>query len=99
MSKVILAPEVAEDFERILLQLLSHEAPDPTARIGEIIRAIDVLVDNPLIGRPVDEAKRELVIGRGTHGYIALYSYDPLLDIVFVTAVRAQREAGFHEHG
>jgi hypothetical protein len=29
------------------------------------------------------------------HGYIALYRYVDSLDIVFVLAVRAQREAGF----
>ena len=39
--------------------------------------------------------KRELVIGRGTRGYVALYRYVPALDTVFVLAVQAQREAGF----
>jgi hypothetical protein len=35
------------------------------------------------------------VIGKGPHGYVALYRYVDSLDIVFVLAVRAQREAGF----
>ena len=48
-----------------------------------------------LIGQPADNGKRELVIGKGPHGYVALYRYVDSLDIVFVLAVRAQREAGF----
>ncbi|MFA5939966.1 MAG: type II toxin-antitoxin system RelE/ParE family toxin [Sinimarinibacterium sp.] len=95
MSKIVLAPETVDDFERILSHLLSTEASDPPARIAEIVRAIDVLADNPLIGRPIDNAKRELIIGKGARGYVALYFYDALLDIVFVTAIRSQKEAGY----
>ena len=39
----------------------------------EIIQAIDVLEHNPLIGRPFSADTRELVIGRRSHGYVALY--------------------------
>jgi toxin ParE1/3/4 len=95
MSRIVLAPETAADFDRILSHLLSNEASDPPARIAEIIRAIDILADNPLIGRPVDGTQRELIIGHGARGYIALYAFDQLLDIVFVTAIRSQREAGY----
>ena len=94
MARVELAPEVAEDFDRILAHLVSNEAQDPAQRVGEIIAALDVLVQNPLIGRPVANAKRELVIGRGSHGYVALYRYVPEIDTVFVLAIRNQREAG-----
>jgi len=37
---------------------------------------------------------RELVIGTGVCGYIALYVYDPERDAVFVVAARSQKEAG-----
>ncbi|HZX69220.1 MAG TPA: hypothetical protein VFE77_00215, partial [Rhodanobacter sp.] len=50
---------------------------------------------NPLIGRPASNGKCELVIGNGLRGYLALYRYVESLDIVFVLAVHAQREAGF----
>jgi toxin ParE1/3/4 len=36
-----------------------------------------------------------LVIGRGTHGYVALYRYVAVIDTVFVLAIRSQREAGY----
>ena len=40
-------------------------------------------------------AEGELVISRGKTGYVALYRYDEARDIVFVLALRHQREAGF----
>lgn len=97
MSCIELAPELAEDFDRILDYLASHDVENPGQRIGEIIAAIDVLVQNPLIGRPVAKSKRELVIGRRSHGYVALYRYVSEIDTVFVLAIRSQREAGYSE--
>lgn len=97
MSRIELAPEVAEDFERILEHLASHDVENPGQRIGEIIAALDVLAQNPLIGRPVAKAKRELVIGRRAHGYVALYRYVPEMDTIFVLAIRSQREAGYSD--
>lgn len=95
MSRIELAPELADDFERILDHLAQHEASDAPARVREIIEAIDVLEHNPLIGRPVESNKRELVIGRRSRGYVALYRYVPEIDTVFVLAIRSQREAGY----
>jgi hypothetical protein len=70
---------------------------NPGQRIGEIIIALDVLEHNPLIGRPVANGKRELVIGRSTQGYLARYRYVPEIEIVFVLAIRSQREVGYAE--
>ena len=95
MSRIELAPEVAEDFERILDHLAQFEVDDRAARIGEIIQAISVLEHNPLIGRPASGELNALVIGRRTHGYIALYRYVSAIDTVFVLAIRSQREAGY----
>lgn len=50
---------------------------------------------NPQIGHPANNDKRELVIGRRSHGYVALYRYVAEVDTVFVLAVRSQREVGF----
>ncbi len=65
--------------------------------IGEIIDALDVLESNPLIDRPTATGNRELVIGRRSHGYLALYRYVTEIDTVFVLGVRIQREAGYLE--
>lgn len=95
MSRIELAPELADDFERILEHLVLHEASDAPSRIREIIEAIGVLEHNPLIGRPAEKDKRELVIGRRARGYVALYRYVAEIDTIFVLAIRGQREAGY----
>ena len=95
MAAIELVPEVAGDFERILDHLALYEAHDPDGHIRDIIEAFDVLERNPRIGRPVRAGKRELIIGRRGHGYIALYRYIEALDTVFILAIRSQREAGY----
>ena len=98
MTRIELAPELGEDFDRIFEHLASHASPDPAARIEEIIQAFDVLETNPLIGRALAGDTRELVIGRRSHGYVALYGYAAGIDTVFILALRGQREAG-HRRG
>lgn len=95
MTRVRLTPGVIDDLDRIVAHLHHHESDGADARAGEIISALDVLADNPLIGRPADDDKRELVIGRGPQGYIALYRYVPLIDTALILAIRAQREVGY----
>jgi plasmid stabilization system protein ParE len=95
MSHIELAPEVGDDFDRILNHPVEHEAGDAKSRIVDIVPAIDVLESNPLIGRRVRADLRELVIGRRARGYVALYRYVTELDTVFVLAIRGQKEAGY----
>ncbi|MSQ60149.1 MAG: type II toxin-antitoxin system RelE/ParE family toxin [Betaproteobacteria bacterium] len=95
MARIELASEIQEDFDRILDHLSEHDVANPLGRIIEIVEAIDVLEHNPLIGRPVSADPRELVIGRRSHGYVALYRYIEQIDTVFVLAIRSQREAGY----
>ncbi len=97
MSHIELAPEVGDDFERILDHLAQYQVENPALRIREIIEAINVLEHNPMIGRPANNDKRELVIGRRSHGYVALYRYIVEIDTVFVLAIRSQKEAGNEE--
>ncbi len=95
MARIELAPRITEDFDRILSHLREHEAAQIAERMDEILRVISILEDNPLVGRAVITDLRELVIGRGSRGYVALYRYIPEVDVVFVLAIRAQREAGY----
>ena len=64
-------------------------------RIGEIVQAVQILASSPLIGRPVKGRLRELVIGRASLGYAALYRYVPDIDTVFVLAMRHRRESRY----
>ena len=95
MTHVRLTPGVIEDLDHIIEHLQQRESDSANTRAGEIISALDVLADNPLIGRPAGDDKRELLIGRGSGGYLALYRYLPLLDTALILAMRAQREAGY----
>ena len=95
MSRIELAPEVADDFDRILSHLAEYEVADAPSRLRDIIAAIEVLERNPLIGRPESAGNRELVMGRGARGYVALYRYAAVIDTVFILAVQSQREAGY----
>ncbi len=95
MSRIEFAPEVRDDFDRILDHLAQHDVESRAARISEIIQGISVLEHNPLIGRPAPGEMNELVIGRDSHGYVALYRYVAAIDTVFVLAIRGQQEAGY----
>ncbi len=96
MTTIRFADEVADDYDRILDHLLHHDADDGLDRLIGIRAAIAVLASNPLIGRRLPSGLRELIIGRGTRGYIALYRYAEALDQITVVAIRAQKESGYH---
>jgi plasmid stabilization system protein ParE len=74
------------------IALLDQAVPGAAALI---LDAVGVLELHPLIGRSVKKDRRELVISRGRTGYVALYSFRARQDVVFVLAVRHQREAGY----
>lgn len=95
MARIELAAEITDDFERILEHLAAWQVEHPERRIREIVSSIDILALSPQIGRPGHGGKRELVIGQGSRGYVALYHYAPEIDTVFVLAIRSQREAGY----
>lgn len=93
MARIELAPGVFDDFERILEHLDRHGSAGGPSRVEAILAAIDLLGHSPLVGRPVRGGLRELVIGTGARGYVALYRYAAVLDEVTVLAIRAQRES------
>jgi plasmid stabilization system protein ParE len=95
MTRIELAPEVFDDFDRSFEHIAQFDPASAPQRIGDILEAIQILTHSPQIGRPVKGGMRELVIGRGVRGYVALYHYVAAMDTAFVLAARAQREDGF----
>lgn len=99
MARVELTQDVARDFDRILQHLVEHGVDQPYLRLDEVMQGCALLAQHPQIGRPVvgpgGRAQRELVIGEGLHGYVALYEHRAALDLVLVVAVLAQRERGY----
>jgi toxin ParE1/3/4 len=95
MARLELLPKVLRDFECFLDHMASMGADHGTERIEEIIEGLQILTHSPLIGRPVPDGDRELVLGRGVRGYVALYRFAEVVDTVFVLAIRSQRESGY----
>ena len=95
MTRIEIAPEVFEDFDRFFDYIAQFDVGSAPERIGEIIAAVQILETSPLMGRPVKGGMRELMIGRASRGYIALYRYVAPIDTVFVLAMRSQRESGY----
>ena len=94
MARVEVAPEVAGDLDRIVDHLTRHDAARFGERVAGLIDAIEILTHSSLMGCPVRQELRELIVGRGAEGYVILYKYIPEIDTAFVLAARSQREAG-----
>jgi len=96
MTRWLLAPEAADDLER-LADFLLETAPETAAdTVDLILDALAILARHPRMGRPLPQGLRELVISRGRSGYLALYSYDEGADMALVLALRHQREQDYH---
>jgi toxin ParE1/3/4 len=95
MPHIELAPGVLDDVDRFLDHQVLHGIEDSPQRIADLIEGIQVLSHSPLIGRKTRAGMREMVIGRGSRGYVVLYQYVSTVDTVFVLAIRSQRESGF----
>ena len=97
MAQVIYAAEALADLERLADFLLEQAPESAPAVLARVSSAIENLADHPLIGRRVEGELRELVILRGASGYIALYRFDPVREIVRLLRIRHQRELGYRE--
>lgn len=97
MTTLSYADGLGQDIERIVAHVLSHDVTHVDQRVADVLESLLLLMRHPLIVRPLPTGERELVIGEGSRGYVALYLYDPMDDAVEVLALRGQREAGFQD--
>ena len=97
MIKIIYQDKAREDIMRLVDFLMESDLDAALATLGIIGDGVLVLKNHPEIGRPTEsDVLRELVISRGRTGYIALYEFDQLRDIVIVLKVKHQREDALH---
>ena len=97
MPRLIVTEGAARGLDRCL-GFLAERNPEASLRARQTIaRSFRLLTTSPGIGRPWAGAPelRELVIGFGDSGYVALYRHDPADDAVYLLAFRHQREAGY----
>ncbi len=95
MARIVLSERIRDDFDRIFDHAFQYTPEAAVGRIESIISALDILETSPLIGRPAQGGQRELIIGSGTAGFVALYRYLSEIDTAFILAVRSQRESGY----
>lgn len=95
MACIELAPEALDDFDRLLQHLAQFEIEDGLQRVVGVIQSLQVLARSPLVGRPTRGGKWKLVVGKGLRGYVVLYRFVATVDVVFVLAIRSQRESGY----
>lgn len=96
MPQVKYAPGAIRDLQR-LRAFLQTKNPLAARRAGEaIVKAMQVLGQQPQIGRPVEglsETFREWLINFGDSGYVARYRFEG--DFVIILALRHQKEVGY----
>ena len=92
VARLRFAPPAALDLERLAAFLEESDPAAAVATIGIIIEAVEILARHPMIGRPLENGSRELVIHRGSTGYLAQYRYDIAGDEVVLLGIRHQRE-------
>jgi len=96
MSRLIWSAAALADVQRIYRFLAAKNLLAAREAVKTIRLSMNILVQHPEVGRPVEEMEpeyREWPISFGSSGYIALYRFDGQSAIV--VAVRHQREAGF----
>lgn len=97
MPRVIVTAGAIAGLERCR-RFLAAKNPRAANRAAEAIAKQFLLLEtHPQIGRPdVDRPHlRELLVPFGDSGYVALYRHEPNEDVVYILAVRHQKEAGY----
>ncbi len=85
------------DINRLVSFLINNNISVALETFDIIDDAIQVLKRHPDIGRITNTAgKRELIISRGRTGYIAIYEFDKLTEVVVILAIKHQRENEFN---
>jgi plasmid stabilization system protein ParE len=96
MMKIIYHDKARDDVVRLVEFLIESDIDAALATFDIIEEGVSVLKNHPEIGRPTEsDVLRELVISRGRTGYVALYEFDELREMVVVLRLKHQREDGF----
>lgn len=97
MSRVIITARAGQGLQRCR-RFLADKSETAIRRAAQAIEQRFLMLETaPAVGRPFPENPewRELAIPFGDSGYVALYRYEPEVDVVYVLAFRHQKEAGY----
>ncbi|EJK78476.1 type II toxin-antitoxin system RelE/ParE family toxin [Rhizobium rhizogenes] len=96
MPSVRLTQRALRDLERMRQFLQPKNAASAKKASTKIIQTIQMLSNQPDMGRPVEDLHqglRELIVKFGRDGYVVLYRY--IGDEVLIAAIRHGREDGY----
>jgi toxin ParE1/3/4 len=97
MARVQITVRALADLERLFDFLAEQNPKLARERMLSVRRAFELLADHPLLGRQAEDGRRELILARGSFGYVAKYRWVPAEDVILILAVRHQLEAGYKE--
>lgn len=95
MATVRLTARAFAHLEHIFEFIAKSEPKRALTALQRIREAVLILERHPLIGRPVEDGRRELVVSRGRSTHIVLYRWLPTDETMLVLAVRDARQAGY----
>ncbi len=98
MPHIIWTRPASADLERLYIFLCNKDASAARKAMGTIQTSLQILIDNPRIGRNAafpPDGKREWPIRFGSAGYVVLYRIRA--DEIVFLRVRHMKEAGFLE--
>lgn len=93
MATVEVTQRAVADLERLFDFIAAEDPQKAREQILSVRKAFELLGEHPLLGRPAEQGRRELILSRGRYGYIAKYRW--LSAEVLILAVRHQLEAGY----
>jgi plasmid stabilization system protein ParE len=95
MATIKLTARAFSHLESIFEHVAERDPQRALDAIRRIRHGITILEQHPLMGRVVEEGRRELVVSRGRSTHLVLYRWLPNDDVVLVLAVRDARQAGY----
>lgn len=95
MATVRLTVRAFAHLEQIFEFIAARDPDRALTTVQRIREAVMILERHPLIGRAVEDGRRELVVSRGRSTHIVLYRWLPADDTILVLAARDAHRAGY----
>lgn len=95
MATVRLTARAFAHLEQIFEFIAASDPKRALTTIQRIREAVLILDRHPMIGRVVEDGRRELVVSRGRSAHVVLYRWLPADETILVLAVRDARQAGY----
>lgn len=95
MATVRLTARAFAHLEQIFEFIATSDPKRALTTVQRLREAVMILEHHPLIGRAVEEGRRELVVSHGRSTHVVLYRWLPRDETILVLAIRDARQAGY----